>query len=71
MNDKIGKYCAVVKILFLTFRQYCLLLGTKLFSFCPLKKAALPKRRKKYFDYSAVFSYFVIYTCSTYAAQGF
>jgi len=31
-------------------------------SFVPLKKAALPKRREKYFHYSVVFTYFVIHT---------
>ena len=30
-------------------------------SFAPLKKAALPERREKYFDYSVVFTSFVSY----------
>ena len=61
MNDKIGKYYAVVKILFPTFRQCCLLQGDKTISpSVTLKKAALPKRREQYFDYSVVFTYFVI-----------
>ena len=51
MNDKRGKYYAVVKRLFPTFRQ-CFFRG-----FCPPEEA-LPKRREMSFDYSVVFTYF-------------
>ena len=44
MNDERGKYYAVVKILFPTFRQCCLLQGVKLFTHIGGRRVLSPPR---------------------------